>query len=102
MNKILFQDELFKLVKEGKKTETRRMSYYGKIGDILMAQSDTSNKYVNIIITNSYKEKLNDIDRTSILNEGFKNKKEFLEKWDEFYNNSYINPEIYVYEFRLL
>ena len=102
MNKILFKDNLFQLVKEGRKTEIRRMSYYGKIGDILIAQSDISNNYVSIVITNFYKERLNEIDRTSILNGGFKNKEEFLEKWDGFYNNSSLNPEVFVYEFRLL
>ena len=102
MNKILFQDNLFQLVKEGRKTETRRMSYYGRINDILIAQNELNYDTVNIIITNAYKEKLYDIDRTSILNEGFRNKEEFLEKWDEFYKNSSLNPEVFVYEFRLL
>ena len=85
MNKILFRNDLFDKVLSGEKTETRRTSYYGSKNAILIAQTETGFKTCQIQILSSKKENVYNISEESVINEGFKNKKDFLDVWQEIY-----------------
>jgi ASC-1-like (ASCH) protein len=72
MKIITFRKEFKELILSGKKTETRRVNKYVKLGDILLAKVGRLGKaFAELEVQDFYREKLQDMTLKNYFNEGW-------------------------------
>jgi len=102
---ILFKPEFVKIIKEGKKTQTRRKwkKCHIKAGDIQELKTRPIDKaFAKAKIIRVYRQKLIDMSFNEIRKEGFENREKFIECWLKIYGNWIPNEEVYVIEFKVI
>jgi uncharacterized protein YqfB (UPF0267 family) len=115
MKIITFRKEFKELILSGKKTETRRINKYVKVGDILLAKIGRTGKaFVELEVTGFKRERLNKISMIGIFNEGctskdLKNSSAvdwFTNIWNSINNKKGLrftdNPIVSVINFKLI
>jgi len=98
---VLFKRSHIRLIKEGRKTQTRRNHRHEwKVGRIYLVKASWYGPIEGYIrITRKFRQKLGDISPEEIRKEGFQSLEEFRQVWEEI--NGGWNPEevVTVYEF---
>lgn len=104
---MLFKPYHMELIKEGIKTQTRRLwkKQRCKVGSIHLAKIKlfTKEYFAKIEILNVRKEHLLSISEADANAEGGYTRREFLDVWDEINDvPSGTNPEVFVVKFRVI
>jgi len=109
MNKLIsFKKEFITLIKEGKKTVTRRIKFTGNPGDIFYFKIDRNGKkegYIKIISVKieQLKEMIYSYGEDESRAEGCRNLGDFLNVWNRINKISWRdNPMVYRIEFKYL
>jgi len=102
---VLFKKKHVKLILEGRKTATRRLTGRYKLGRVYAVQGwlyDRARGY--ILIVKKYRQKLGDMSEEDIRKEGCSSREEFIREWEESYGPGSYQPdlEVWVYEFKLI
>ena len=104
MSTISFYPHNIEKIVKGNKTQTRRLYKfdpslcpYGKVGDILAIEEDSTTL---IRITDVSLSSLEEITNKDAIKEGYKNKEQFLRgKWATEQTKTYGNPIVWVISF---
>ena len=116
MKIITFRKEFKELILNGKKTETRRINKYVKVGDILLAKVGRTGKaFAELKVIGFKRERLQKVRLKSVYSEGYTNEKNtaiksaanwFIEIWNSINNKKGIrfedNPIVSVIKFKLI
>ena len=100
---MLFKKKHVKLILEGRKTATRRLTGRYKLGQVYAVQGwlyDRARGYISIV--KKYRQKLGDMSEEDIRKEGCSSREEFIREWEESYGPGSYQPdlEVWVYEFK--
>ena len=101
MKTIDFYSRNIKLIREGKKTQTRRTRYYELYpGDIVQVESDPTLK---LLITRISAGKLRHISEEDGIKEGFSGREEFLKgEWAKEQLEKLGDTKVWVYDFVII
>ena len=102
---LLFKPQHVKLILEGKKTQTRRISKPRvKVGGIYEAKTRLFSKeyFALIKITGLREEKLGDISDEDVKKEGYNSLEEFIEVWKSIYGSWEPERVVWVLEFEVV
>jgi len=102
---LLFKPQHVKLILEGKKTQTRRISRPRvKIGGIYKAKTKLFSRehFALIKITGLRAEKLGDISDEDVKKEGYNSLEEFMEVWKSIYGSWEPERIVWVLEFEVV
>jgi len=100
---LIFREEHISMIREGVKTQTRRLHKHPlKVGKIYQVKRSWV-KYtdIHILITRRYRQRLGDITPTEALKEGNFTVEEFREVWKRINGSWDPYTVVWVYEFRL-
>ena len=102
---MLFKKKHVKLILEGRKTATRRLTGRYKRGKVYAVQDRLYGRArCYILIIRKYRQKLGDMSEEDIRKEGCSSREEFIREWEESYGPGSYRPdlEVWVYEFKLI
>jgi len=103
---MLFKKPLIQKIREGEKTQTRRISQRKyKVGRPYGIRSSRFRKSEgHIVINRRFEQKLGEIRLTDVKKEGFNSLEEFRRAWEEINGKGSWKPEqiVSVYEFELV
>ena len=102
---MLFKKKHVKLILEGRKTATRRLTGQYKRGKVYAVQDRLYGRArCYILIVKKYRQKLGDMSEEDIRKEGCSSREEFIREWEESYGPGSYRPdlEVWVYEFKLV
>jgi hypothetical protein len=101
---LLFKTQFLPKIREGKKTQTRRLKQprlkIGRSYHITKKYNTTKPEKVKIL--NIFQQKLGEISEEEINKEGFNTKQEFIKAWKAIYGNYDPEATIWVIEFQYL
>jgi len=103
MNAMLFKKKHVKLILEGRKTATRRLTGSYRRGVIYSVQDRLYGRaQCYILIVKKYRQRLGDMSEEDIRKEGCSSREEFIRDWEESYGPGSYDPdlEVWVYEFK--
>ena len=100
---MLFKKKHVKLILEGRKTATRRLTSLYRRGVIYSVQDRLYGRArCYILIVKKYRQRLGDMSDEDIRKEGCSSMEEFIRDWEESYGPGSYDPdlEVWVYEFK--
>jgi hypothetical protein len=101
---VLFKRHLLELVRQRRKTQTRRTSKYeltvGRIYSIKERYYDQPRGYIKI--TQKFKQRLGDVTEPEARAEGFNSIEEFQKAWKQIYGSWNPDQIVTAYEFKFV